>query len=76
MFIFNGIGFYFGKFVATILPEMFLSYLCRFCQPTIDITGFRTKFHTNFHYFPVVFLIRNQISFLINLFHCFFCGSI
>ena len=23
MFIFNGIGFYFGKFVATILPEMF-----------------------------------------------------
>lgn len=47
MFVFNGIGFYFGKFVATILPEMFLSYLCHLYQPTIDITSFRTKFHTN-----------------------------
>lgn len=76
MSIFNGIGFYFGKFVATILPEMFLSYVCFLCQPTIDITSFRTKFHTDFYYFPVVFLIRNQISFLVNLLHRFFCCSI
>ena len=59
MFILNGIGFYFGKFIATILPEIFLLYLCRFYQPTINIASFRTKFHTDFYYFPVVFLIRN-----------------
>ena len=34
-----------------------LSYLPRLYQPTIDIASFRTKFHTDFYYFPVVFLI-------------------
>mgnify|MGYP006932165047 CR=1 FL=1 len=53
-----------------------LSYLPRLYQPTIDIASFRTKFHSDFYYFPMVFLIRNQISFLVNLLHRFFCCSI